>query len=305
MTHSTYASTLVLATSCAAMAAVPVPVAWWTFAPSGDVPGLIEDVSGNGFDAEVADSASVSRSAADDAPGGAALVFSRGDASDGIRELVAAPLPGLPTAAPFTLSAWIRVDGAEGVVPLLSRTTDPEGWSDGFVLFLADGVPGFAVGPGADQAALADADWALRPGDWSHLALVSDGVGDTRLFLDGMEAASASAVPLPADAPLAFGPMAGFPDFSPRSLADVRLFASALPSEWIAELALGKRQTRCPTESAEAPVAATPPPSTPSVAGHSPAHPAPRGPDSSPQASAQAVPIRVSAPILRVWTPLE
>lgn len=244
MIHPAIAPVLVLGFAYAAVATPPVPVARWTFVPSGDAPELIADVSGNGFNAEIAASAPVSRSTDADIPGGAALVFSNND----------------------------------------------------------NGVPGFAVGPGANHEALADADQALPPGEWRHLALVSDGAETTTLFLNGLEIVSVPSAPLPADDPLVFGPVTASAGASfSCALADVRLYDAALPPEQIAGLALEPPEEGSLPGSVGTEVAKTLPSFSPS-SDEKPQVEQPPTVNKSTARSTTPAPTRVSAPLLHVWT---
>ena len=300
MNHAVFTSLLVLASSYAAMAATPTPVAWWSFAPSGDVPEIIEDISGHSFDAVILDSASVACRTDAVAPGGAALVISPIEPSGETRLLAAAALPELSDYTPFTLSAWIRIDIIGDVVPVLARTSDVDKWSNGFVLFLdGDGVPGFAVGSEADHAALADADHVLHPGEWHHLALVSNG-GTTTLFVDGMENASIPFIPCSTDAPLAFIPERVGDSFS-GALSDVRLFDVALTVGQIAELVSDSRPNGKGNRPAGTTEAETPP-RTNSV---SIPHIGPMRSSSPPPESSLSDSTLISSPILRVWTRMD
>lgn len=88
----------------------------------------------------------------------------------------------IPAGGQFTFSAWIKQDQATPDAQVMTRGP--------LVVGLAGGVPYVAIG-----AARAQAQAPIKPADWSHIAVTSDGTKLT-LYVNGVEAASAPA-PVP------------------------------------------------------------------------------------------------------------
>jgi biopolymer transport protein ExbB len=104
--------------------------------------------------------------------------------------MVVAATPSLATpAGGFTFSTWVKIDAPGADQALFSR--------DGVVIGLAAGVP--YVSAGARVAGPA----ALAPGQWTHVAVTSDGQG-SHLFVGGKEVATGAALPAMAG-PLTIG----------------------------------------------------------------------------------------------------
>jgi biopolymer transport protein ExbB len=131
--------------------------------------------------------------------------------------LLVAATPSLATpAGGFTFSTWVKIDAAGGDQALFSR--------DGIVIGLAAGVP--YVSAGARVAAPA----ALAPGQWTHVAVTSDGQG-SHLFVGGKEVATGAALPAMAG-PLTIGGSAAAPFTG--GLDETRLSKVARPATMIA-----------------------------------------------------------------------
>lgn len=101
----------------------------------------------------------------------------------------------LPAGSPFTLTTWVRPQGAGAEQAIVARGA--------MVLGLAGTTPFVAI-----NGARLQARQAIQPGQWAHLALVADGQA-IRLYVNGVEAAAAqAALPALAD-PIVIG---GTPD---------------------------------------------------------------------------------------------
>lgn len=109
-------------------------------------------------------------------------------AFDGVDDHLRVPsaLIGLPDG-PLTLETWFRGDAFDGRRGLVTKTESSE-----YGFFVSDGTPSFWVHLNGAYVELADADVALEPGRWYHLAGVFDG-SEARMYLDGREIARAPA----------------------------------------------------------------------------------------------------------------
>ena len=127
----------------------------------------------------------------------------------------------MPAAAPFTFSAWVKPDQLAGTAALFAR--------GGLTIGLNAGVP-FVSGPGVALQGRT----AIKQGDWSQVAFVTDGkVG--HLYVDGAEQATGAGT-LPAIAGAAtIGGATGQP-FS-GELDEVELSKTARPAAMIAAMA--------------------------------------------------------------------
>ena len=114
-------------------------------------------------------------------------IIGRGGKFAGGTGMTVAAMPALATpAAGFTFSTWVKIDKAEGNMAVFSR--------DGTVIGLNAGVPymGATVAPAA-----------LAPGQWTHVAVTSDGKAST-LYVGGKAVASGGALRA-MNGPLAIG----------------------------------------------------------------------------------------------------
>jgi biopolymer transport protein ExbB len=103
----------------------------------------------------------------------------------------ASPSLALPAATPFTLSMWVKPEQLGADQAIVARGP--------LVFGLKNGMPYVAVG-----AASVEATAAVKQGEWTHLAMIADG-SVVKLYVNGIEAAAASAA-LPAlDGPLTIG----------------------------------------------------------------------------------------------------
>lgn len=200
---------------------------WWRFA--GTDAALRTDSSGNGHTATV-DLTRVER--IPEAPGGGAMWFGTGTNA----ALASSPVfvPGLASVSltgAFTVAAWVYLDSAAPFAPILVRTTDADGWYDGFGVYVSsEGGLGAFVRSGDDANAVAGC--SLRTNGWNHVAVTYSGA---RLvaFVDGIavvsrdftEWASANSA-----APLVIGTLAGSRAVQPLdgAIADVRVWSRAL-----------------------------------------------------------------------------
>ncbi len=126
------------------------------------------------------------------------------------------------TAAGFTFSTWVKLDDLGADQALFSR--------DGVVVGLASGFPYVAAG------ARISATTAMTAGQWSHVAVTSDGK-TTRLFVAGREVASGSALPAMAG-PVSIGGSAT--QAFTGGLDETRLSKVARPANLIATDAAGQ-----------------------------------------------------------------
>lgn len=142
----------------------------------------------------------------------------------GALTIAASPSLAMPAAAPFTFSAWVKPQQLGGDAALFTRGP--------MIVGLADGVPYIAVG-----AASTRATQAIKQNDWNHVAVTADGT-TVRIYVNGIEAASASAA-LPAlDGPIALGGAEGRPFVG--SLDEVRLSKVARPAAMLLAEAQGE-----------------------------------------------------------------
>jgi hypothetical protein len=96
---------------------------------------------------------------------------------------------------PLTVGAWTKPEAADGV--LLAQG----GASHGFVIYLKDARPHFAVRSGGTLAMVAGSE-KLQLGQWAHLAGVLNARGELHLRVDGKDVATAKSgaiVSRPAD----------------------------------------------------------------------------------------------------------
>ena len=211
---------------------LPSLEAWYRFEESSGT--NLVDRSAAGHDAAILDTNRVVRVSG--APLGGALRFDGSAASSAAPGgLAAAPGPFVADEA-FTAAAWIRADAFASYAPILSRTSDPDTWSDGFVLYAtADGTLGASLGAFDANAQLVT-EAAIGTNEWHHVALVSDGETAT-IYLDGAVAASAELAATESFGPFVVGSLSGsLVRPWAGDLADVRLYSDALDDDEILSL---------------------------------------------------------------------
>lgn len=231
--------------SCAAMAAfsenfdkAPEPTCRWLTTAKPESDAVIEDSCSGRIDGRVlSDTVRHEEST----PFGGALVFDGTDdeSVSGPGGFAIVPLPdGIDFEAGFSIALWARLDAASPFSPFVSRTTDPEIFTDGFCLYSSDGVFGAFVSSSLDEANIL-AGPAVATNAWTHLCLNYDGAV-TSLYVDGAFAASTTNATGTAAAtgPLVFGTVIGKETAYPLTgaIADVRLFMKSLSSLEISSL---------------------------------------------------------------------
>jgi biopolymer transport protein ExbB len=134
-----------------------------------------------------------------------------------------APTPALamPAGAPMTFSAWVKPEQLAGQQAVFARGA--------MVFGLNAGVPFAQVGGATLQG-----NQALKQGDWTYLAIAADGT-TVKLYVNGVEAAAASAA-LPAlDGPITIGGAEGRP-FTGQ-IDEARLSKTARPATMLLAMA--------------------------------------------------------------------
>ncbi len=133
----------------------------------------------------------------------------------------------LPAGSPFTLSTWVKPGAPAGEQAIVA--------SGPLLVGLRQGLPFVAVG-GASFAAPAP----LQPNQWSHLAVVSDGAA-FRLYVNGIEAGSASAAMPALDGGFQIGGAEGRPFTG--ELDELRLSRTARPATQMMAMAQSEGAT--------------------------------------------------------------
>ena len=132
----------------------------------------------------------------------------------GALQIAASPSLAMPAGAPMTFSAWVRPDQLAGQQAILSRGA--------LVFGLNAGAPFAQVGAASVQAGA-----AIRQREWTHLALVADGQ-TIKIFVNGVEAAAASAALPQLDGPILIGGAEGRPFTG--AIDEARLSKTARPA---------------------------------------------------------------------------
>ncbi|WP_226015746.1 DUF2341 domain-containing protein [Novosphingobium sp. FKTRR1] len=136
-------------------------------------------------------------------------------------EIAASGSLAQPAAAPFSFTAWVKPEQLAGTQALFTR--------GGLVIGLNAGVP-FAQGPGV----AVQGKTAIKQGDWTHVAFVSDGTA-FHLYVNGTEDGTGAGA-LPAiDGSAFIGGAPGQP-FN-GELDEVRLSKTARPATMILAMA--------------------------------------------------------------------
>ena len=207
---------------------------WWRFAePEADAS---EDLSGNGRHVFLATNAVLKAS---DGPGGGSAWFDgRSDAKPHPGEFAYAFAPDFDESSvtgAFTVAAWVCPGAAGAYSPIAVCSSDPDGWTDGFGLFLGEGGEAAAFRSCGGAEAFVSGG-TLAPGVWRHVAARFDGRA-LSLWVDGRRAGEADAPSGGCEpAPLALGTIVGRGPAQPFSggVADVRVWSSALVDSEIA-----------------------------------------------------------------------
>ena len=202
---------------------------WWRFAEP-EAADASEDLSGNGRHVFLATNAVLKAS---DGPGGGSAWFDgRSDAKPHPGEFAYAFAPDFDESSvtgAFTVAAWVCPGAAGAYSPIAVCSSDPDGWTDGFGLFLGEGGEAAAFRSCGGAEAFVSGG-ALAPGVWRHVAARFDGRA-LSLWVDGRRAGEAAAPSGGCEpAPLALGTLVGRGPAQPFSggVADVRIWSSAL-----------------------------------------------------------------------------
>jgi biopolymer transport protein ExbB len=111
--------------------------------------------------------------------------------------IAASPSLAMAAAAPFTFSAWVKPDQLTGDQAVFARGS--------MIVGINGGTPYVSIGGASTQASA-----AIKQAAWSHIGVVADGT-TIKIYVNGIEAAAATAV-LPAiDGPISIGGAEGRP----------------------------------------------------------------------------------------------
>ena len=139
----------------------------------------------------------------------------------GAIQIAETPSLAMTAGGPFSFTAWVRADQLAGQQAVMARGP--------MVFGLNNGVPFAQVG-----AATLQGQAPVKQGEWTHLALVADGK-TIKIFVNGVEAAAASAA-LPAIAgPITIGGAEGRPFTG--EIDEPRLSKTARPATMLLAMA--------------------------------------------------------------------
>lgn len=127
----------------------------------------------------------------------------------------------MPAGAPFTLSVWVKPAQLAGQQAVFGRGA--------FVFGLNAGVP-YASGPGI----AVQGKTAVKQGDWTHVAFVSDGKA-VHLYVNGIEDATGAGAMPALDGPLSIGGATG--GAFNGEIDELRLSKTARPANLILAMA--------------------------------------------------------------------
>jgi biopolymer transport protein ExbB len=127
----------------------------------------------------------------------------------------------MPAAAPFTFTAWVKPDNLAGIQAIFNRGALTVG--------LNAGVP-FVTGPGVSL----QAKTAVKQGDWSQVAFVTDGK-DAHIYVNGIEQGTAPGALGAIAGPATIGGAPGQPFTG--EIDEVRLSKTARPAGMIQAMA--------------------------------------------------------------------
>ena len=131
------------------------------------------------------------------------------------------PSLAMPAGSPFTFSAWVRADQLGPQQAIMVRGP--------LVFGLNAGVPFAQVGAAALQAQA-----PVKQGEWTHLALVADGK-TVKIYVNGVEAAAASAALPDVAGPITIGGAEGRPFTG--EIDEPRLSKTARPATMLLAMA--------------------------------------------------------------------
>ena len=131
------------------------------------------------------------------------------------------PSLAMPAGGPFTFSAWVRADQLGPQQAIMARGP--------LVFGLNAGVPFAQVGAAALQAQA-----PVKQGEWTHLALVADGK-TVKIYVNGVEAAAASAALPEVAGPITIGGAEGRPFTG--EIDEPRLSKTARPATMLLAMA--------------------------------------------------------------------
>ncbi|MCP4640029.1 MAG: sulfatase-like hydrolase/transferase [bacterium] len=145
-----------------------------------------------------------------------------------------------PSEKPFTVTAWVRPDAANGVI------MSHGGQTQGFSLYLHDGVPYFTIRVHGDGSMVRGPS-RLRTAEWVHVAAVLTEQAGLALYVNGERVATADPfdfVPVRPNEGLTIGADVGTPagDYSKAPnwrglMDDVRIYWGELPERRLRKLA--------------------------------------------------------------------
>lgn len=127
----------------------------------------------------------------------------------------------MPAGSPFTLSVWVKPAQLAGQQAVFAR--------GGLVIGLNAGVP-FVQGPGV----AVQGRTAVKQGDWTHVAFVSDGKA-LHLYVNGIEDGNGTGAMPTIDGPLSIGGAPGAP-FN-GEIDELRLSKTARPANMLLAMA--------------------------------------------------------------------
>lgn len=150
-------------------------------------------------------------------------IIGRGARFPGQGAIQIAPSPSLamPAGAPFSFTAWVKPAQLSGEQAVFARGP--------LVIGFANGVPFAGLGSARTQG-----NAPIRQGAWSHIGLVADGK-TVKLYVNGIEAGSASAALPQLDGPISIGGAEARPFTG--DMDEARLSKTARPASMLLAMA--------------------------------------------------------------------